>query len=303
MGKEQGTAKEKINSIINATPFNKAGDLANAYLSFLTSYKDNASLPMSLNFMERAERTFQKLSDKALQLNDALLKKELEDIRKELIDSQLKTAYSLLSSKTCKALKENYDLAMIKKILFPCLNFSRALTFSLATNNKLSAHLKKIFKQNVSACDYLLIYGFLGLSEDEKKTVKNIKMRFESWAKEIREAKVDPVKAFNLDTNKTTGFLGGFDIAEWHKEYMMAYDDLIFKKQKGRPKDIFFKALQQVIHKLLITTPPKKVRRYKAWAEQLTATTINEVIVNGICRNNGLPILKAKDINNSLHSA
>lgn len=221
---------------------------------------------------------------------------DIERLRHNLITS----VKNRLSKKTLQTLRKNYNQKTIATIFESIGSFDQVLLKKSDVDKMLSKQFstrqtKSKYKRAIHLCDALLKAGIF-LSDNEIAVLSKIQQRASQCYKGLKEAEIDPVKASMFYENQTTGSLGSpCNPFEWTPAYLEACLSIVPKKPKGRPKDIFFKALQIVVYKILTAGEPKKVTRFIGWAKKLTADIINECYPN-------LPKLTAVDIDNSIRS-
>lgn len=297
MEKEKESAKQVIEHIIQSEPIDTPHKLADCYLTC------KKGKPIMLPGMLGTSITVERMLDYAdhLHAKDNLID-GLDELRKSLIYEPVKRRSKKFSPQTAKLLKENYPVTVIKRSIQALDDFSIAIDFSLnkkSRTNRLPKFFKKIYSEQVEACNTLLSTAFLTLTE--KNTIELIKRTAELGLKEIKEIKLDPVKEFELEWGLAYAMnplSPDNNPTKYYEEWNKAISKLILRKEKGRPKDIFFKTLQIVIYTFLTESKPKKVKSYKQWAQKLTASIINEFY-----KDKGLPNLAPKDIDNALHSS
>jgi hypothetical protein len=299
--KEKEAVKKEMERIIQTKQINTPRELAECYLKYKTN--KTSELPVIMSISTALEKFYDIFSALPVTKANDDLNRELEEIKISLIDTPLKQGFKKFSKQTANLLKTNYSPSVIKIILQALADFSIAIDFSMkkpkGNRNCLALSSKQLYTKQAKACDDLLLFSFLTLTETEKNTIETIKKRTEGYLKEIKKVSIDPVKEFELQMSSSMGLLSPYDPVEWSKAFrIVLHSNLIVKKQKGRPKDIFFKALQIVIYKYLVLDRPRNVSRYKEWAKKLTASIINEFY-----KDKGLPNLTTKDIDNALHSS
>ncbi|MEW6686324.1 MAG: hypothetical protein AB1393_08995 [Candidatus Edwardsbacteria bacterium] len=295
--------KEEIDTILKepATKENVIpSDIAYVYNDYTGNIplsleiKIDSELPIALKKTTLLEKFVNKMRTLSIVKKHPDLRDEFEKIRNDAIIKPLQEGFEGLSEETTKLLKDNYDEPIRKVVIKACIDFSDAIKFEFEPDlNTNAKQLKSKYSRNLKKYKQLLSDPFL--IDLERQIIETIKQSNEFRLKEIREVSIDPVKALELNRRQTIGLLSPYNLVEWTKEYYIACEKLILKKQVGRPRSIFYKALQIVIYKLLTVNRPRKIKNYKVWAMEFTANIINE-----FCKDKNLPKLKRKDIKNTL---
>jgi hypothetical protein len=308
VSKEKSKIGKKFDSAISPKSFSSPEALAAEYLS--GHIRGRKSLKL------RRERVFNPKDSDDFQW----IKKTFED---------------RLSLETKETLRKNYENVTRWHITETLRNFEIPILIadkSIELSNEMKRpvqFLRENLLKGIKDIDSLLENEFIKNDESFKDVLLERKRFYEKVLNRFKTVKADEA----LLTDLYDVFLDPFGSfsddffyypdKEWFEKYIFSQFFLILQQRKGRPYKIFWKALQIIIYELLIVKSPETQKPYIQWAKKLTATIINEFFerwktppsypegtsgdsATFIYENYGpwnLPILRAKDIDNSLHSS
>jgi hypothetical protein len=310
MKKEKEKVKEKIDAIIRKNSIETPKQLENAYIaqvikklpyttpSLQTTTRDEVFSGVLLKgienlFMERG---------KAIPYN---LLDGFKNYFKNKSSEKLKKYFHRLSLETQKTLRENYEAATIELIIRAIIDFEIPVVSAAPAKKLFNGVIEAMKEANrerkeiIKACKCLLAKVFLTQAETE--VLGGLRNRFETPNEQVYLDPIKEVELANINFDnliKTNPATSPLFQQKWFLDWLSEMLKFEFKRPRGASKNIYFKALQVVIYKLLTIEPPKKIKRYLRWAETLTANIINECY-----KGKGLSKLTAKDINNALHSS
>jgi hypothetical protein len=267
--------------------------LASAYLSFKEKNEDS-DLPLT------------KASSLARLIKECMSHNAEDEVikpfRESLSEMRHTVFYDRLPSGLITDLKNYYQEDAINSIADAIIDFEDAIF--LVDKAKKLVTIWKGFEEParktslavVQACKLILHDGFL--SDEQKVTINDIKSSHELLAGKRIQLKIDVVGAVQHYENLFQKI--GVD----EKAYLKRRDNQLlafyFYKlcfSRGRPHDVFIKALILVIYHLLTKTMIPHPSPNKSWVKNFVANTINRCY-----QGKGLRELKEKDVDNALHS-
>jgi hypothetical protein len=310
MNKLSVEAFDKILDIlrINTATFNTPTKLATAYLDFKRDLQDlfektrNEGLGAHI---EKKQEMLSKYRDFVLifrNLENEIHRAGFAEETKHLSCQDNEEVLKQLPQASSKQLLDNYTQDFVKSIIDAINDFARFVYLFSGADELLSRITddgKTLSKQRslvVRAAEVILKNATL--DEESRRLIERLKAQHVRNPIDFQIEKIDPICISLLYKGALEGPQNPCnedDYAEWFEEYVSLVAAMGFTRPQGQQQDIFFKAIQIIIYKLLTETPPAKHKRYAEWAKGLTARIINESYSG-----KGLRKLSAKDVDNSL---
>lgn len=297
MVNEKDRYLENIKSILEHNVIKTPKQLATAYLDIKRTNKES-NLP--LQETSSISRIIEMCANDGEEYMAEHYRTRLDKMRTEVMDGWHNPKYKTI-------LERDYPERVVNSVLDAIIDFEGSI-FLVEDAKKFIEELKvrnKLPRQDISsvvrACATILTKGLL-ISEQEKTVFEEVKDRHEIvtniFCKLKSKRKINVLQAVQLYEELFLNI--GID-KDAYKERLsnpailsLVYN-LIF--EKGRPPDLFLKALTRVICTLLSDSESGEPTQYSSKTKRLTAEIINESH-----RKKGLRKLTEKDVDNSLHS-
>ena len=297
MVNEKDRYLENIKSILEHNVIKTPKQLATAYLDMKRTNKES-NLP--LQETSSISRIIEMCANDGEEYMAEYYRTRLDEMRREVMDGWHNPKYKTI-------LERNYPEQVVNLVLDAIIDFESPIFLvedakkfieELKVRNKLP---RQDFSSVVRACATILTKGLI--SEQEKTVLEAVKRRHEIISKISgmmkSKRKINVLQAVQLYEELFVNI--GID-EDAYKErlsnhaIMTLVYNLIF--EKGRPPDLFLKALIRVICTLLSEPESDATIHYESSMKRLAADIINESYGK-----KGLKKLTEKDIDNSLHSA
>ncbi len=240
--------------------------------------------------IQRLEKRTEKASKKGWDISEA--KTALQEIKKEY-EAMIQEGLKRLSPETVNQIKQYCKEHVVEEIVKACFDFYDAIALYGKVETKAEAK-KREYLAVLKACDVILSSNVP--LKTERQVFENIRQRCDAGLKKIKQTIISPMQELKLKTINLSGLLSPFHPVEWQIVNELALDNWLLKRKKGRPYDLFVKALALVVCKT-IRKNSENIKMKEAY--KLTADILNEFFKDKVA---GWFILKPKDIENAFLS-